>query len=131
MHDWNTSAGGPDSSRRRSQRVMISIAITVTGKSGPSKAEFSETTQTLVVNAHGALVALAAKVDKGQTVLVRNHATREERICKVMFLGPVTERKVQVGLEFMEPAPEFWHIAFPPETWGAPVQPRPTRPTRK
>jgi hypothetical protein len=115
MPDWNTPAGGPESSRRRSQRVILSVAVTVSGQTGAAKTPFTEETKTLVVNMHGALVSLTAKVEKGHTVALTNRATRETQNCKVMYLGPVSEGKTQVGLEFIQPAPEFWHIAFPVE----------------
>lgn len=131
MPDWNSSAGGPESSRRRSQRVILSVAVTVSGQTGAAKTTFSEDTKTLVVNVHGALVTLAAKVEKGGTVLLTNRATHETQPCKVMYLGPMSEGKTQVGLEFVQPAPEFWHIAFPQEHWNAPVQPTRLAPADK
>src|SRR5271170_936782 len=105
MTDWNSSAGVAESSRRRSQRVILSVAITVSGESGSKKAPFAEDTRTLGVNVHGALITLAARVEKGNTVTLTNRATKEERLCKVMYLGPMTEGKTQVGVEFLEPAP--------------------------
>jgi len=110
IHDSKTTVVKPESNLRRSHRVVLSVAITVTGK---GEKVFSEETRTLVVNAHGALITLATKVEKGDTLLVKNRGTRDERICKVTYLGPVEEGKTQVGIEFREPAPEFWHIQFP------------------
>lgn len=79
-----------------------------------------EETQTLVVNAHGAMVALAAKVIKGQTLRLKNRATQEELVCKVAYMGPATAGKLQVGIDFTSSAPDFWRIAFPPEDWVLP-----------
>ena len=112
-HDSNKTHGKTEPSLRRSQRVVLSVAITVTGK---GETGFSEETRTLVVNAHGALIALATKVEKGDTILVKHRATQEEQVCKVIYLGPKAEGKIQVGIEFRQPAPEFWHIQFPQET---------------
>ena len=131
MPDWNTGSAGPESSRRRSQRVILSIAVTISGHTGSNKTLFSEDTKTLVVNVHGALVTLAAKVEKGSAVTLINRATRQEQPCKVTYLGPTSEGKTQVGLEFVQPSPEFWHIAFPTQNWSAPAPPAPIAPADK
>ncbi len=117
MPDWNPSQAGPESNRRRSQRVMLNIAVAVRSD-GPDA--FEEDTKTLIVNAHGALIALAAKVRNGRMLWIRHHATQEEQACKVVFLGQQTEGKTQVGIEFTARCPGFWRIAFPPEDWNVP-----------
>jgi hypothetical protein len=37
----------------------------------------------------------------------------------VVFLGPVRAAKSEIGLEFSEPRPSFWRVAFPPEDWSS------------
>jgi hypothetical protein len=106
--------------RRRSQRVILSVAVTVRTEAGSREASFEEAAQTLIVNAHGALIALAGKVEKGQTLRLTNRATQEEQLCNVVHVGPVSGGKAQVGVEFKTPSPDFWRIAFPPEDWTAP-----------
>ena len=120
MSTWDPTRGGPDSTRRRSQRVIVSVPVTVSSEGGSRDAAFQEETQTLVVNAHGAMIALAARVVKGQTVRVKNRATQEDEACKVVYLGPVSGGKAQVGVDFTSSAPDFWRIAFPPEDWVLP-----------
>jgi hypothetical protein len=117
MPNWTSDPDGPESNRRRSQRVMLSVAITVRSD-GPNA--FEEETQTLIVNAHGALIALGAKVKNGQTLWVKNQSTHEEQACKVVFLGQPSDLKTQVGIEFTGRCPGFWRIAFPPEDWNVP-----------
>ncbi len=112
--------GGADSNRRRSQRVIVSVPVTISSEGGSRDTTFQEEAQTLVVNAHGAMVALAAKVAKGQTLRVKNRATQEEQACKVVYLGPVSGGKAQVGVDFTSNAPDFWRIAFPAEDWVVP-----------
>ncbi len=121
MPTWDPAKGGSDSNRRRSQRVIVAVPVTVSSESGNKGAAFQEETQTLVVNAHGAMVSLAAKVGKGQTLRLKNHATQEEQVCKVVYLGPVSGGKAQVGVDFTSHAPDFWRIAFPPEDYVVPV----------
>jgi hypothetical protein len=113
MNTW--SGSGPDASRRRSQRVILSVPITVSG--GAGNAAFSEKTQTLVINAHGALITLAAKISQGQLVKIQSSSHPEKQECRVVYVGPPVEGKAQLGVEFTEPSPHFWHIAFPPESW--------------
>ena len=56
-----------DPGRRRSMRVLLSVPIVVSGKTANNE-DFKEETRTLVVNAHGALIALAAQVVAQQTL---------------------------------------------------------------
>ena len=113
MNTWSTA--GPDANRRRSQRVILSVPVSVSG-TGP-KGKFTEETKTLVVNAHGALVTLAAKMTQGQQLELKSASNPEAQACKVVYIGPSVQGQTQVGVEFLKPAPHFWHVAFPPENW--------------
>lgn len=105
-----------DYSRRRSQRLLLQVPVVVRAEATGGKLE--EATHTLVVNAHGALIALEASVQSGETLLLRNKATGEEQPCRVVYLGPPASRGLQVGMEFIKPAPQFWQISFPPQDWS-------------
>jgi hypothetical protein len=120
MTSLNPTKGGPEMNRRRSQRVILSVAVTVRSEAGSRQASLDEETRTLIVNTHGALIAIAGKVEKGQTLQLTNHVTQEEQLCNVVHVGPMSEGKAQIGVEFKSAAPDFWHIAFPPEDWTAP-----------
>src|SRR4029077_5269530 len=113
MNNWSTS--GPDAKRRRSQRVILSVAVSVSGVS--VKGKFNEETKTLVVNAHGALIAMTAKVSQGQLLELKSASNPEAQSCKVVYIGPTVQGQTQVGIEFVKPAPHFWHVAIPPENW--------------
>ena len=126
MASWNPIKTGPESNRRRSQRVVLSAAITVCTQGGPADASFREDAQTLVVNAHGCLIALAAKVVKGQKLLLINWSTHEEQLCQVIYSSLASGGKTQVGIEFTTAAPNFWRIAFPPEDWIVPDNDQPS-----
>ena len=108
----------PELSRRRSQRVVVGVGITVSSENGPGFVEFQENTKTLVVNAHGSLIELAARVVKGQLLLLTNRATGEQQACHVVHIGTASAGKNQIAVEFTSKAPDFWRIAFPPEDWG-------------
>lgn len=107
---------------RRSQRVLLRVPLIVMGET-PEGTPFSEEAITLVVNAHGALISLEAKVDKGQKLGVVNLSSGEELACHVVHVGSTNNGKSGVGIEFINPAPFFWRISFPPSDWGSRVSP--------
>src|SRR6267143_7220957 len=82
--------------RRRSQRVLMQVGIRISGKDAQGN-DFEEFTETLAINAHGALVLLAARVTSGSAVHVRHNKTEEEQECHVVFLGPVRGGKEKIG----------------------------------
>ncbi|MGH9741695.1 MAG: PilZ domain-containing protein [Candidatus Acidiferrum sp.] len=102
--------------RRRSQRVLMQVSVRVRGTDAQGK-EFEEETETLAINAHGALILLNARLTSGGKVFMRHNRTQEEQECHVAFLGPVRAGKAEIGLEFSDPRPTFWRVAFPPEDW--------------
>jgi hypothetical protein len=102
--------------RHRSQRVLVQVGVLIRGEN-PQGIPFEEETQTLAINAHGALILLQARVTSGGKVLMKHKRTEEEQECHVVFLGPVRSGKAEVGLEFSSPRPGFWRVAFPPEDW--------------
>jgi len=101
---------------RRSQRVCLRLPIVVL-REGPGVNVASEETYTLIVNAHGALIHLALTVEIGQLLGIKNVQTMEELVCRVVNLGPDQTGKREVGVEFEQPSPRFWRIAFPPSDW--------------
>ncbi len=84
-------------------------------KQGPP---FYEGTHTLVVSAHGALLALAANVVPEQRLVLQNVMSGEEQECRVVFTDKKLAGPTEVAVEFTQPAPQFWHIAFPPVDWA-------------
>jgi len=36
-----------------------------------------------------------------------------------VYLGPMEGLTMQVGIEFVRPAPQIWGVVFPPDDWGA------------
>lgn len=108
-----------DPGRRRSMRVLLSVPILVSGKDSSGK-DFKEETRTLVVNAHGALISLAAPMTAGQQIQVSNKATHQSLACRVVYVGAPQAGKMQMGVEFEKPSSSFWQIDFPPEDWVAP-----------
>ena len=107
--------------RRRSQRLILRVPI-IAYRSQEQGSPFSEGTHTLVVSAHGALINLAAKVVADQKLALKHGLTGDEQECRVVFtrgnsmIGPT-----EVGIEFQQPAPNFWRIALPPSDWVGPT----------
>jgi len=117
MHATLPSSPG-HSNKRRSQRVIISVPVSVSGKK-PDGSEFQEDTVTLVLNAHGALIAMASPVMQGATLVLKTRGSSKPETCRVVYVGHSDGTKTQVAVEFLQPAPQFWHISFPPEDWSA------------
>jgi hypothetical protein len=75
---------------------------------------FRELTHSLSVNAHGEMLAVAARLQKGQTILVLNRKTRAEQSFRVVHVGQFQDGKVKAGIELLHPPVNFWGIYFPP-----------------
>ncbi|HKS65615.1 MAG TPA: PilZ domain-containing protein [Candidatus Acidoferrales bacterium] len=130
MADVKTPAtgSGADSSseRRRTHRLQIMMPVIVRGKSGGHP--FEEETQTVSVNANGCMVKVSAHLSRAQHVSIINPKTAEELPCRVSYVGQRDGSKIEIGLEFSEPSPLFWRIAFPPEDWDPSERKRPSAP---
>jgi hypothetical protein len=102
--------------KRRSQRVLMQVAVRIRGTDAQGRS-VDEETETLAINAHGALVMLQSRFTSGSKLLLQHKKTQEQQECHVVFLGPVRAGKAEIGLEFTSPHPTFWRVAFPPEDW--------------
>jgi hypothetical protein len=107
----------PMTNRRRSQRVLLRMPIDVIAR-GPDNVHVTESTHTAIVNAHGALIHLNLNVTVGQVIVVKNPETGEEQACRVIRCNPLPDGRNEVGIEFVQPAPHFWRISFPPADWA-------------
>jgi hypothetical protein len=108
-----------DTGRRRSTRVLLSVPIHVRGRDGKNR-DFDEETRTLVVNAHGALITLAAAVVAGQQIIISNDAIPQIRDCRIVHVPGGRSGKIHMGIEFLKPSPSFWQIDYPPDDWAVP-----------
>jgi len=115
-------------SQRRSQRLLLRIQVIAERRSGQPDTK-SESTETLAVNAHGALLLLAPPVDDLEQILIKNSRTNESQLCRVVYQGQLEGGRIQVGVEFITPSPNFWRVSFPPEDWAS--YGRETRPASK
>lgn len=102
--------------QRRSERVLLDVPVVVCGET-LDRSAFEEETFTVTVNAHGALLMLAAKVGLGQQVRLINQASHEERVARVAYKGGDHAGLSQVAVEFARACPEFWPVSPPPASW--------------
>jgi hypothetical protein len=104
---------GGSAAQRRSERVLLRIPIEVRGTGADGKA-FVEETHTLVLNRHGARVALRNGVVPGARVTITNLQNRMRASFRVVekakkSLGDGSEW----GVECLDPEENFWGIVFP------------------
>jgi hypothetical protein len=112
-----TSSPRAPGQERRSQRILLSVSILISGQQA-NGSSFSERTKTHVVNAHGALIELREPVLLGQQLRIKNLATNEEVECRVADISHGSNEIPEVGVAFANPAASFWRVAFPPEDWS-------------
>lgn len=97
--------------RRRSKRVRGRVPVRVRLQDA-SKHSVAESTHTVIINDHGALLLLAATVNIQQVIHLENLITGKELLCRVANVGPSFMGKTQIAVEFIMPTPGFW--ATPP-----------------
>src|SRR6266849_593274 len=102
--------------RRRSQRVLMTIPVRVSGQNGVGL-PFEEETHTRAISAHGGLIQVSTQVYRGQRLTLSNVQTKAALECVVAHIDRHHREHPQVGVEFMLPNPIFWHVAFPPKDW--------------
>jgi len=102
--------------RRRSQRVLMTIPVRLSGKTG-ARSPFEEKTHTRAISAHGALILVSTQVYRGQRLTLSNLQTKAALECVVAHIDKQQNDHPHVGVEFTLPNPMFWHVAFPPKDW--------------
>lgn len=109
--------------QRRSARVFMRVRVVVAGKTSDRR-RFRETSETIVINAHGCLLYMKQEVSMEAILVITNPFTQEDQECRVVYLGDDSSEKGQrVGLEFLTPAPHFWGVEFGELDWGKAAPP--------
>ena len=101
---------------RRSQRIPLDVPLVVKGRTD-GKQDFREETFTLSASAHGVLLALKASVSVGQKVQLFNRRNWDELMGHVVYVGLPNAGLTRGGIEFDQPAPDFWSLSVPPADW--------------
>jgi len=96
---------------RRSPRLELFVPVLVYGYANDDT-PFHDTTRTLSVSTHGALVILDAAVQRGQPILLANCKTEAEEECRVVYVGPESDGKRTVGIAFRRSAVSFWGLTY-------------------
>jgi hypothetical protein len=104
------------STQRRSSRVFTRIPVSAKGKNVEGR-KFRETSQTIVINAHGGLLYLQQPLELGAELVLVNPATEEEQDCRIVYLGDTSDKGTRVGVEFLSPSPHFWGVEFAQQDW--------------
>jgi hypothetical protein len=106
--------------RRRSERVMLQMRITVIADDTEHKSR-QEEALTQMVNAHGGLLKMKMDVHVGQSMLLVNPQNKLEQSCRVVRVEDMAGGNFSVAFEFDKPNPKFWPVVFPPSDWHAPL----------
>lgn len=104
--------------RRRSQRVMIRIPVTV--EFGPEGKKGKLEATTASVNDHGAMLLCSRNFALEAQLLVRHGHTQQTQLCRITRAPIESADGYLVPVEFASAAPGFWGISFPPTNWKAP-----------
>ena len=105
--------------RRRSERVMLQMKVTVIAED-VQRNPHDEEAMTQVVNAHGGLLKMKFDVHVGQPMRLVNPQNRAEQNCRVVRVDETGTEFISVAFEFDQPNPKFWPVVFPPSDWEAP-----------
>jgi len=106
-YELSPNASATKKISRSGPRVAIHVPVVIYGFGG-SNGSFKEETETVVVNAGGALVMLKAKLTVGDTIHLIDKLTGTEQQVRVAYLDRYSERESRVGIAFNTPMPNFW-----------------------
>jgi len=108
----------PGEERRRSQRVVIRVPVTLQITIGGKEVTIQAATAS--VNDHGAMLLSPRTIPAETTLKLVNDLTREEQTCRVTRAPIENTQGYLVPVEFAALAPGFWRISFPPADWKPP-----------
>ena len=104
-------------SATRPQPVALEIPVTVNGArtidGSEKRVPFSESTQTVLVFPHGAVVRIATPLAAGQLVFLTNEKSKKEVVCQVVKSKSTGAAAAYVELQFTEASAGFWGQPVP------------------
>src|SRR6201996_7954841 len=103
---------------RRSSRVLVSLALAVSGQKSDGS-HVSGAAETILVNRHGAKIRSAVPLEPKMEVRVAMLAPYKWRVGQVVWAD---SGESEYGIELYRPE-NFWGIYFPPEDWELGVPP--------
>jgi TonB family protein len=115
----------------RPQPVALEIPVTINGArtvdGSDKRVPFSESTQTVLVFPHGAVIRITTPLTSGQLVFLTNEKTKKEVVCQVVKSKSSGGTGAYVELQFTEPSLGFWGLQIPGGS-ATPSTPRPVAP---
>jgi hypothetical protein len=108
----------PGEERRRSQRVIIRVPVTLVVTENGKAVKISA--HTVEVNIHGAMAVCPRTLDADTKLEIVNGRTEEKVACRVTRAARESPGGYLIPLEFTSPSPNFWQINFPPSNWNVP-----------
>lgn len=105
----------PADERRRSQRVMIQVPVTL--EMVVSGTKMTVRAKTASVNDQGAMLICTRNLPVETKLELVNDRTAKKQICKVSRAAMENQQGYLVPVEFASASPGFWNICFPPPGW--------------
>src|ERR1044071_2052971 len=102
----------PQERGRRSSRVLVSLALAVSGQKSDGS-HVSGAAETILVNRHGAKIRSTVPLEPKMEVWVAMLAPYKWRVGQVVWAD---SGECEFGIELYRPE-NFWGIYFPPEDW--------------
>jgi hypothetical protein len=87
--------------------------VLVYGREGDEE-PFQEETNVRRLNFRGGLITLATKVAPGQQLILINPASEDDQRCRVAFVGEQHLGRSMIGIQFTQPALDFWRVGTLP-----------------
>jgi hypothetical protein len=98
--------------RRRTKRILLTLAdeMIFVQFLGPNKEIVQEQASAMVVNAHGGLVRLRARVSSGQDLTILNMRKSRNATSRIVWTRALDDQQNLVAFEFNLPAPAIWPV---------------------
>jgi hypothetical protein len=107
------SGEGSFRERRRGERVLIRIPVTVHGLTRDNK-HVTQDAETVVVSRVGALLRCHSAFKAGSQLDVTNSFTRQTEKFRVVWISETPKQGFfDIGVEALHSRDEFWGLSFP------------------
>ena len=105
----------PAEERRRSQRVIIQVPVTL--EMTVSGTKVTVRAKTASINDHGAMLICTRNFPVETKFDLVNDRTAKKQGCRVTRTAIENQQGYLIPVEFAAPAQGFWNISFPPPGW--------------
>lgn len=113
QHQQRTAPPGEE--RRRSQRVMIRVPVTLQVTIANQVVTIRAVT--VGVNDHGAMLLCTRTLAADTKLELQQDRTSQRLRCRVTRTPRDSPEGYLIPVEFEATTPGFWHISFPPTDW--------------